>query len=166
MSKGNSPFYKKWWFWVIIVAVVFVGILISTSGESEPTQQFISLNETAILDGSEIMVSSVTRNFTPEYGTPADGKEYIEVAVNIKNKSNENISYNPYHWRIETSNGEVYDYSWVTGTNDLHSGELTANGERAGTIVFEVPKDDNNLKLHYKPNAWSDKEIIIDLKSQ
>lgn len=182
-SENKQPVYKKWWFWVIIVVVLIAigGGAASNNGPQKVGEGESS--ETTNQDGSsevfkvgdivksgdyEITVKNVEHNYTSsnQFVKPADGKEYVRVSVEVKNTSNDKKSYSTIDWQIEDEDGalESVDISG-TGTDDsnIGSGELTAGGKKAGTLVFEVPKGQQNLKLHYKPMFSFDKEVIVEL---
>ena len=55
-------------------------------------------------------------------------------------------------------------FSYTYSLEDyLDLDKLAPNGEVSGSLIFEVPKGDSNLKLKYKPSFWSSKNIIIKL---
>lgn len=182
-SNVESPVYKKWWFWVIIaVVVIAIGGGVSSSknspqkvgeGESSTTDgdmenaenKTFMVGDIIAVEGAEVKVESVKRNWSAEYAHPKDGKEYVEVNIQISNKSDDKMSYNSYDWKMEDGSGAIESAAIVIGDDDaLNSGELAKGGTKKGSIVFEVPKDDKTLKLHYSPNIFTDKnETIIEL---
>lgn len=180
-STSKKPIYKKWWFWTIII-VVIIGIggagaasnkdpkkvdengSVSEQQPGDNDSKEFTVGDVIAIDGHEVTVESVKRNWSSQYSKPKDGKEYVKVAVKIENKSDDKISYNGMNWTMEDSDGAVQNMSFVTGDDTaLNSGELVAGGKKTGTIVFEVPKDDKGLKVHYKPNVFLDREAIIKL---
>lgn len=180
MANNNqkSPAYKKWWFWLIIVVVLIcIGGVAGSSdkdakkvGEGGTSEQSGSDNSTfkigdvIAIDGQEITVTNVQRNWTGEYSKPDAGKEYVKVSVKIENKSDETTSYNSLYWSMEDGNGAIESEAFVIGNDDaLNSGDLAKGGKKAGSIVFEVPQGDQKLKVHYKPNMFSSREAIIEL---
>lgn len=184
-ASGNKrPAYKKWWFWVIIViAIIGIGAIAGGSkneptkvGEGKITETDNQSNSNNIFkvgdiikNGDyEITVKNVEHGYTSsnQFVKPADGKEYVRITVEIKNVSNDKKSYNTLDWQIEDEDGALESINLSgTGTdnNNIGSGELTAGGKKAGTLVFEVPKGQQNLKLHYKPMFSFDEEVVIEL---
>jgi len=88
--------------------------------------------------------------------------EYVIVTVNIKNNSDDKISYNPLDYKMQNSKGQITDMTFTTvdSKTALSSGELAAGGEVEGTVTFEQPKDDAGLVLIYQSNFFNDNEII------
>lgn len=183
-TDAKKPIYKKWWFWVIIVVVLImiagagassnkdaqkVGDNESSestdSGNSDSKDQTFKVGDVVAIDNREVTVEKVQRNWSSEYSKPKDGKEYVMVTVKIENKSDDKISYNSSEWKMEDSDGAIESLAFVMGNDDsLDYGDLAAGGKKTGTIVFEVPKDDKALKIHYKPNLFIDREAVIELQ--
>lgn len=184
MSESKStqqPIYKKWWFWVIIVAVIIgIGAVVGNSnngptkiGENESSQgtssntnsKTFKTGDVIAVDGLEVSVTSVQRNWTGELSKPKDGREYVKVNIQIDNKEKDKADYNTLNWKMEDSTGALESTAFVLGNDDsLDSGQLMKGGSKKGSIVFDVPKDDTALKLHYLPNIFTDaNEVIIEL---
>lgn len=182
-DEEKKPIYKKWWFWVIVI-VIIAGIggagasnkdtstTTSTQTSSSQTEQSeekteYNQGEQAILGNGAITVTNVERSQGGQYSKPKNGKEYVIVHVKIENKGDSNLSYNPYYFKMQNSQGQQENYTITMGVNDdtqLNSGELIPGGSIEGTLVFEEPKGDNNLVLIYSDNLWSSKELKIKLQ--
>lgn len=181
-DKQNAPFYKKWWFWLIVIAILAAGIGAassknepqkvgetsnpSTSQSSAPEQTHFKVGDIIALKDIEVVVTSVDRSYAADnqYVKPNDGKEFVKVNLQIQNKSSDTVSYNTLEWKIEDSNGSLEDYTsavMAAASDSLNSGEIVAGGKKVGSIVFEVPLGDT-IKLHYKP-LWQSKEVVVDL---
>ena len=175
---AKAPIYKQWWFWLVIILVlggIAIGVSNNNGGpkkvgengdQSSSSQTEFKVGDIILMDNVEISVTSIVRNYSTgnQYITPKSGKEYVKVNVNINNKSNETIPFNALNWNIEDSDGVIDSYSIFAAADDaLNSGELAKGGKKSGSIVFEVPAGDANLKLHYKPSFLSNKEVIINL---
>ena len=181
-SEERKPIYKKWWFWAIII-VLIIGIAGSQSGKSdtnttsstsesatsstENEKTEYNQGEQAILGNGAITVTNVERSQGSEYSKPKSGKEYVIVSLKIENKGKDNLSYNPFYFKMQNSQGQQEDYTITMGVNDdtqLNSGELIPGGSVEGTLVFEEPKGDTGLILIYNDNLWSSKELKIKLQ--
>ena len=180
MSESKSektPIYKKKWFWVVaILAIMVVGSAISSAekdpkkvggGESGTTgsseNQTFKMGDVVAIDGVEVTAKSIQRNWVAEYSKPDAGKEYVKVTVQIENKSDEKKSYNALDWKMEDGEGAMEGNEWVSLDDYLSSGDLAKGGKKTGSMIFEVPKDDTKLKLHYVPNFFSNREAVIEL---
>ncbi len=135
------------------------------SKNQESTNEF-KVGDIISFDDKEVTVTNVARNYNTgnEFSKPKDGKEFVKVTVEIKNKSKSDISYNTFDFKIKTDNGVLESTSWSASPDDsLGSGKLAENGKIKGSMVFEVPKGDKKLSLRYSPSFWSNKNIEIKL---
>lgn len=173
--------------WVLLIVAFFVAIIISgcgetatpkvvpTSGETTPVEkeeapveenQEFKVGEQIQLGDNAIKVVSVEKSQGSEFDKPKSGQEYVIVTVEIENKGSENITYNPFDFKMSNSQGQVIDQTFTTISIDtsLSSGELAPNGKVSGTIPFEMPVGDTKLQLQYSPSFWTDDTVIINLQ--
>ena len=185
-TKSEKPFYKKAWFWIVIVVIITIGSQYkqpekvgenknSGSNGSSQTQKGESKKEEKTefnvgdiiaFDGKELTVEKVERNWNSgnAYLKPKDGKEYVKVSVKIENKSETEMNYNVFEFKAEDSNGaaESADGQTYSLPDSLGSGDLVKGGKKSGSMIFEVPAG-SSLKLHYQPSFWSNKKVIVNL---
>ena len=185
-TKSEKPFYKKAWFWIIIVVIIAIGSQYkqpekvgenknSGSNGSSQTQNSekkkeekteFNVGDIIAFDGKELTVEKVERNWNSgnAYLKPKDGKEYVKVSVKIENKSETEMNYNVFEFKAEDSNGaaENADMQTYSLPDSLGSGDLVKGGKKSGSMIFEVPVG-SSLKLHYKPSFWSNKKVIVNL---
>lgn len=174
-AKNKKPIYKKVWFWAIIV-IVLLGVIVGTSGgDSEPQktgENSNSVSETTQkteyrigdvveLNGASVVVNRVEKSSGDSWNAPKNGHEYVIVEVTIKNTGSSTISYNPFDFKMQNSQGNITDQTWFSSdrNNDLSSGELAPGGSVTGTIPFEEPIGDKGLVLIYEGNIWDSKQI-------
>ncbi|MCM3574614.1 DUF4352 domain-containing protein [Mesobacillus jeotgali] len=142
----------------------------STSAENEeeapPVKEEFSVGEKVQLGDNVLTVTKAEKSAGSEYDKPKDGHEYVVVTVMIENAGDENISYNPFDFKMSNSQGQILDQAFTTiDTNTaLQSGELAPGGKVTGTIAFEQPAGDPGLQLQYTPSFWSDKTIKVNLQ--
>ena len=186
-TKSEKPFYKKAWFWIVIVVIIAIGSQYkqpekvgenknSGSNGSSQTQKVESKKEEKTefnvgdiiaFDGKELTVEKVERNWNSgnSYLNPKDGKEYVKVSVKIENKSETEMNYNVFEFKAEDSNGAAESVSWMATyslPDSLDSGKLVKGGKKSGSMIFEVPAG-SSLKLHYQPSFWSNKKVVVNL---
>ena len=164
---------------IYLVAIAIVVMLLASCGgssdsdsggetENSDTDKIYAIGDTINREGAEITVTDVTRNFDPndEFSEPGKDKEFVKVIVDIKNNSDKHISYNTFDWSLEDSNGSIEDSTsaFVILDDDLGSGDLAVGGEKKGSMVFEAPKDDAGLILHYTDNIFDEGEKDIKIK--
>ena len=185
-TKSEKPFYKKAWFWIVIVVIIAIGSQYkqpekvgenknSGSNGSSQTQNSekkkeekteFNVGDIIAFDGKELTVEKVERNWNSgnAYLKPKDGKEYVKVSVKIENKSETEMNYNVFEFKAEDSNGaaERFDFQTYSLPDSLGSGNLVKGGKKSGSMIFEVPAG-SSLKLHYQPSFWSNKKVIVNL---
>ena len=185
-TKSEKPFYKKAWFWIVIVVIIAIGsqykqpekVGENKNSESNGSSQIqkgepkkeekteFNVGDIIAFDGKELTVEKVERNWKSEktYIKPKDGKEYVKVSVKIENKSETEMNYNVFEFKAEDSNGaaERFDFQTYSLPDSLGSGNLVKGGKKSGSMIFEVPAG-SSLKLHYQPSFWSNKKVIVIL---
>lgn len=181
-KKDKKPVFKKVWFWVIIVIIV-IGVssasqqnkatVVNTNNnnatsENKPTEKTtFKVGETIAFDGKEVTVKSIDRDWKSDnqFIKANDGKEFVKVNVSIVNKSDSELSFNTFDWKIEDANGAIEGPSGTafTASDNLGSGDLAVNGKKEGSVIFEVAKD-SKIKIHYQPSFWSNKKLLLSRK--
>lgn len=136
-----------------------------TETKKEQLKDLYAVNEDVKLNDAIIKVTKVEKSNGSQYDKPKDGMEFVVVTVSIKNDGKNEISYNPFDFKMQNSKGQITDETFTTVNNStaLNSGNLAGGGEITGTIAFEQPKNDSALVLKYKGNMFSSKEVKIKL---
>lgn len=137
----------------------------STAGETQKTS--FKVGETAKYNDVELTAAKVEKSKGSEYDSPKSGNEFVIVTVKYKNDGKENISYNPYDFKMKNSKGQIISQSFTTVNQKdaLNSGDLAPGGEIEGTIAFEEPKGDKGLVLQYTGNIFnSNSEVDFQLQ--
>src|SRR5690625_3519993 len=134
------------------------------SEDEQPTE--FSIGEKVELDGQVVEVTQVEKSAGSDFDTPKDGNEFVIVHVAIENNGDKEISYNPFNFKMQNSNGQIEDQAFTTIDNDtsLSSGDLAPGGNVSGSVAFEQPIDDPELKLIFEASFWSNKKIIFNLQ--
>lgn len=135
------------------------------NNKKEETKTEYKQDETVTFEGVEYTITDVKKTTGEGYDQAKDGKEYVIVSLKIENKSDEKVSYNPYDWKMENSNGQEESQTFTTVDDDttLSSGDLNKGGKVEGTIAFEEPKGDDGLKLNYYDNTLLDDEATFKI---
>lgn len=179
-GKDQRNFFMKHKILTVVLALIVLGGIGSATGskkdtavttsttaeeKKEETKEFYAVNEDVKLKDTVIKVTNVEKSNGTQYEKPKDGMEYVIVTVAIKNGGKDEISYNPFDFKMQNSKGQITDetFTTVNSSTQLNSGNLTSDGEITGTIAFEQPKDDTALVLKYKGNMFSNKEIKVKL---
>lgn len=163
---------------IIVIVIVALGIIGGIAGGNDSPKSENKKEETSksatkksekktLFDQDEVVdyngvkysVLGVEKTTSKNYDEAKSGKEFVIVKLKIENKSDKKISYNPYDWKMENGNGQIEDNAFTTADNDtsLNSGELNPGGKVEGTIAFEEPIGDENLKILYYNTVINDK---------
>lgn len=129
----------------------------NTNSSDEASDAPIALGEPGAYKDVTITVTKVEKSDGTTIDKPRDGMEYVVVYLKIENTGKENISYNPYDYKIINSKKQITDQaiSIVDSNTALSSGQLAPGGEVEGTISFEQPIGDEGLILQYYHNMFA-----------
>lgn len=136
------------------------------SSKQENKSKEYKVGDVISWEGKEITVTDVDKKYTPKYSTAKSGKEFIKVTLNVVNKSDKDKAVSPLNFKVQDSTcaQEAPDGSTYSLSDQFESATLVSGGSRKGSIVFEVNKDDENLKLICtSDNILSDDKIEIKL---
>lgn len=136
-----------------------------SDGEEETENTEFEVGEQVDLDGQVVEVTKVEKSDGDEFDKPSDGKEFVIVHVSIENHSDEEISYNPFDFKMKNSDGQIEDQGITIIDSDtaLSSGDLSPDGNVSGTLSFEQPIDDEGLQLIFEPSFWLEDKIVFNL---
>lgn len=162
---------------ILFVVIIILGMA-SGGSKSEPTkvgedgnsskaqeQKEYKISDVVKLGEREFIVNSVRRSGAFNYNTPDAGNEYVIVNVTIRNLGKDEISYNPYDFKVQDVNGAQESTAFAVLDDSLKSGTLAPGGKVTGSMPFEVPQG-TQAKLIFQPSFWSDARIVVDLGSE
>jgi Domain of unknown function (DUF4352)/zinc-ribbon domain len=124
----------------------------------------VAVGEAAELEDRTLTVAEVERGYTPQnrFSKTESGNEFMRVLVRLTNTSNRPIDYSRIHFEVQDSDGVQKRASSVPDLpRELDSGDLAPDGTVEGNLVFEVPRNDNNLALIYTTNMFSGETITV-----
>lgn len=137
----------------------------SGNSQSQEQQKEYKVGDVVKLGEREFVVNSVRRSGPFNYNTPDAGKEYVIVNVTIRNLGKDEVSYNPYDFKMQDANGAQESTTFATLDDSLNSGTLAPNGKVSGSMPFEVLQD-TNAKLIFQPTFWSEYRVVVDLGNE
>ncbi|WP_411842218.1 DUF4352 domain-containing protein [Salinicoccus sp. HZC-1] len=139
----------------------------TTEEETAPEAQEYSVGDTADIDGKQITVTNVEKRQPGEFEVVKEGYEFVIINLDIVNGSDEEINYNALNFELQDGNGNITDTFGTVSLDgvgeQLSSGALAPGGNVSGTVVFEVPKGDEDLTLRYKDNMFSNETVDFNL---
>lgn len=132
---------------------------------TEEEKEEFKTNEKIAFEGRVLEVTGVEYSNGSDFDKPKDGMEYVIVSVLIENNSDKELSYNPYDFKMQNSQGQIESktFTIIDKETSLSSGKLAPGGNVSGTVVWEQPKDDDGLKLIFEPSFWSGKRVTVEL---
>ncbi len=163
---------------ILFVVIIIIG-MVSGGSNSDPKkvgensidakvqeqQKEYKVSDVVKLGDREFVVNSVRRANTLGYSTPKSGKEYVVVNVTIRNLGTDEVSYNPFDFKVQDANGAQESSTFASLDDSLSSGTLAPNGKVTGSMPFEVPQG-TNAKLIFQPSFWSEQRVVVDLGNE
>lgn len=130
-----------------------------------PAPEIFQVGDAVKLKDTVITVTGVEYSEGDEWEKPDTGKVYLLVHLHMDNAGPDEISVNPFDFKVKDSNGVIVDTGFITfPENELSAVDLAPGGKIDGIVPFEVPRGDPSLQLIYQPNWFIDKErAVIEL---
>lgn len=128
--------------------------------DKQETDVEVLLNEPATVKGVKMTVTKAEyKDSISEFEEADSGKKYLVIDVNMENVSNETKRYSSSDFRIQTVGGQVLDNTFGT-IDTLDSADLVAGGKVSGKVLFEVPIEDGQQYVIWKPSFDPDRAIV------
>lgn len=185
-GKIKKPFYKKIWFWILVIIVV--GIALPTGAEDEAAdvtkvdgndssketetdekntleETVYNVGDTVSYKGYDIKVNSVDFSTGGEYDDLDEGYQFAIVNLTITNNTEEKQAYNPYDYSLNADgNATSLDAYMSDQEESLSSGELDPGASVSGNLYGKSKTEVSSLKLEYQTSYWDDVTVDIKLK--
>lgn len=189
----KKPFYKRVWFWIVAVIVVFLAIGMfgggseeepkakdeatsessSTSSSKKEETKVFKVGQMIEYNGIDMKVEEV-KYINPEsqeYSGIGKDEQFIAAKVMIKNSSNDEATdYNSYDFKLN-ADGNVTEWDEIgldddnITNNTLDSGSLNKGAKVSGWLVGKVKKNAKKVQLQYTGNLFDDEsKIDVNLK--
>lgn len=137
----------------------------SSEKKTEEKTEFV-VGETIDIDSRKLTVNSVERNYQTgnQFSQPESGNEFALVNVTIENGSKSDLTYSTFNFQLQDTNGVKHNENIMAlSEGRLNTGTLAAGGKVTGNLVYEVPKDDNGLKLVFESGSFFGKTVSVKL---
>lgn len=141
---------------------------LSQSQQMIDAKKDFAKGETAKIDGLEVKVNSVQRDYTPDnsYMAAAEGKELIVVNYTVKNVGEDSKYVSSFTFSLN-ENGVADGPSFVTVEPAFDGGDVSPGASITGNVVFEVSKGATDLKLQYETTVldknYDTKRLVFTL---
>ena len=116
----------------------------AAADEEDATTEFAPGQTYTTSKGLDVTVNSVSTT------SDALGSSYIAAEVTYLNNGDEQLSFGPTDWSVQTPAGVVSDFTYAPIDGILDSGELTPGGTITGTVFFEGT-DSGEYRIMWEP---------------
>lgn len=135
----------------------------SKSGKSSNNEKTeFKVGETADYKGVQVSVLNYEESTGNEFGTPADGKVFVFVNMEITNNTDDEISVSSMVSFESYAGDYKLDYSsealMAASVEDKQQldGSISPGKKLQGYLGLEVPSDWQTIEVYYKDNIWLD----------
>jgi len=176
--KPKKQFYKRWWF-IVLVIIIVIGIIGSGGEEDTPqkvaeevtqttsnteevvtvdesTEEFFYMGDVVETNKVRAIITGAERSIGSELNRPTDGYEFILVNMTIENISDEEInvssmlSFDAYVDDVALNE----DLMAQVEAGKTMNGTIAPGKKLVGTLGYEVPKDWEQIEIHFEPDIW------------
>ncbi|WP_135305981.1 DUF4352 domain-containing protein [Haloarcula amylovorans] len=126
--------------------------------EAETGSQSAAVKLGEVVEGGNIsMVALETSTATKlgEFQEAGSGNEFVIIRLAVKNTSDSFIDFSSF-WqtRLKDSQNHVYDATFGATAHPFDGGSLAPGEVSRGDVVYEVPKNAENLKMQFDFTAF------------
>ena len=183
-TEKAKKFYKKWWFWVLAIFVLYVigsstettPTRVSETGDDEVTQeigqteQSYNVGDSVELGDSIVTVNEIQVSTGGQFSSPQPGNQWVNLNITIENTdSSQKFITTMGQMFVRDSEGNSYQVAVtdkiIESPNNSLDGAIIANSKRTGWVGFEVPQDAVKLQFQYNGSIWGGKTIVVDIDS-
>lgn len=177
-AKNSKPFYKKIWFWVLVVIIIAA---IAGSGSNKPKlvsedkpivtkeeksnkEEVFNIGDTIELDKFKITVNEVKTTNGSDFIKPQEGNEFLYVDATVENISDkEQTVSSVLMFKVVDKDGRAMKQTIVENANGQLDGTIGPGRKMTGEYVVEVPKDATGLELQFD-SSLGGKQVVVKLK--
>ncbi|MDB8804738.1 DUF4352 domain-containing protein [Romboutsia sp. 1001216sp1] len=177
-AKNSKPFYKKIWFWVLVVIIIAA---IAGSGSNKPKlvsedkpivtkeeksnkEEVFNIGDTIELDKFKITVNEVKTTNGSDFIKPQEGNEFLYVDATVENISDkEQTVSSVLMFKVVDKDGRAMKQTIVENANGQLDGTIGPGRKMTGEYVVEVPKDATGLELQFD-SSLAGNQVVVELK--
>lgn len=180
--KKRKPFYKRWWF-IVLVIIIVIGVISSggekdtpkkvekestqtTSNIVEETSQedekdFFYVGDVVETEKVRATITGIEKSVGSDFNKPEEGHEYVFVNMTIENISDKEMtissvfSFDAYVNDVAINE----DLLAQTEAGKTMNGTIAPGKKLVGKLAYELPKDWEQLEIHFEPDVWDDVKI-------
>ena len=177
-AKNSKPFYKKIWFWVLVVIIIAA---IGGSGSNKPKlvsedkpivtkeeksnkEEVFNIGDTIELDKFKITVNEIKTTNGSDFIKPQEGNEFLYVDATVENISDkEQTVSSVLMFKVVDKDGRAMKQTIVENANGQLDGTIGPGRKMTGEYVVEVPKDATGLELQFD-SSLAGNQVVVKLK--
>ena len=177
-AKNSKPFYKKIWFWVLVVIIIAA---IAGSGSNKPKlvsedkpivtkeeksnkEEVFNIGDTIELDKFKITVNEVKTTNGSDFIKPQEGNEFLYVDATVENISDkEQTVSSVLMFKVVDKDGRAMKQTIVENANGQLDGTIGPGRKMTGEYVVEAPKDATGLELQFDSSLGGN-QVVVKLK--
>lgn len=177
-AKNSKPFYKKIWFWVLVVIIIAA---IGGSGSNKPKlvsedksvvtkeeksskEEVFNIGDTIELGKFKITVNEVKTTNGSDFIKPQEGNEFLYVDATVENISDkEQTVSSVLMFKVVDKDGRAMKQTIVENANGQLDGTIGPGRKMTGEYVVEVPKDATGLELQFD-SSLAGNQVVVKLK--
>lgn len=177
-AKNSKPFYKKIWFWVLVVIIIAA---IAGSGSNKPKlvsedkpivtkeeksnkEEVFNIGDTIELDKFKITVNEVKTTNGSDFIKPQEGNEFLYVDATVENISDkEQTVSSVLMFKVVDKDGRAMKQTIVENANGQLDGTIGPGRKMTGEYVVEVPKGATGLELQFDSSLGGN-QVVVKLK--
>ncbi|MDB8789329.1 DUF4352 domain-containing protein [Romboutsia sp. 1001216sp1] len=177
-AKNSKPFYKKIWFWVLVVIIIAA---IGGSGSNKPKlvsedkpivtkeeksnkTEVFNIGDTIELDKFKITVNEIKTTNGSDFIKPQEGNEFLYVDATVENISDkEQTVSSVLMFKVVDKDGRAMKQTIVENANGQLDGTIGPGRKMTGEYVVEVPKDATGLELQFD-SSLAGNQVVVKLK--
>ncbi|MDB8792709.1 DUF4352 domain-containing protein [Romboutsia sp. 1001216sp1] len=177
-AKNSKPFYKKIWFWVLVVIIIAaIGgagsnkpklvsedkPIVTKEEKSNKTEVF-NIGDTIELDKFKITVNEVKTTNGSDFIKPQEDNEFLYVDATVENISDkEQTVSSVLMFKVVDKDGRAMKQTIVENANGQLDGTIGPGRKMTGEYVVEVPKDATGLELQFDSSLGGN-QVVVKLK--
>lgn len=129
---------------VYISAVILLLAALSAAGCGDDDSDVPGDAQLGVIEQEHsLSVTSVTNPLNPgdDLAVPSPGMQYARIDIVVANQSDRKMVYSPANLKLETGDGDVFDYLVDFDGEDALAATVTLEpgAEATGGVVFEIP---------------------------
>jgi len=144
-------------------------ITVPSETVSENKETVFKKGEIAELNGVQVTLTDYEESTGSDFNTPDDGNVFLLAEFEITNNTEKELVISSLLSFDAYADDYVLDFSLsalIEKDGNQLDGTIAAGKKMKGWIGWEVPKDYQNIEIHFTDNVWSDNKFIFLIENK